>query len=61
MVCLPGPQGLQLALACLNFDFVGTCLDDSTEDLTTIQVKQLQHQGPTRGGSPSSRGSAAGA
>lgn len=31
-------QALQLALSCLSFDFVGTCLDDSTEDLSTIQV-----------------------
>lgn len=32
------PQALSLSLACLSFDFVGTCLDDSTEDLGTIQV-----------------------
>ncbi|WIA44165.1 hypothetical protein OEZ86_010498 [Tetradesmus obliquus] len=31
-------QGLTLALACLSFDFVGTCLDDSAEDMSTIQV-----------------------
>eukprot|EP00877_Chromochloris_zofingiensis_P005215 jgi/Chrzof1/14695/Cz09g12110.t1 len=31
-------QGLTLALNCLSFDFVGTCLDDSAEDLSTIQV-----------------------
>lgn len=31
-------QGLQLALNCLSFDFVGTCLDDSADDLSTIQV-----------------------
>eukprot|EP00775_Hariotina_reticulata_P008394 gene8394-8578_t len=30
--------GLQLALSCLSFDFVGTCLDDSAEDVSTIQV-----------------------
>ena len=29
---------LQLVLACLSFDFVGTCLDESAEDLGTIQV-----------------------
>jgi hypothetical protein len=31
-------QALQLALNCLSFDFVGTCLDESGEDLATIQV-----------------------
>lgn len=31
-------QGLNLALSCLSFDFVGTCLDDSAEDMSTIQV-----------------------
>jgi len=31
-------QGAQLAQACLSFDFVGTLLDDSAEDVTTIQV-----------------------
>lgn len=31
-------QGLSLALGCLSFDFVGTCLDESAEDLGTIQV-----------------------
>ncbi|KAK2077922.1 hypothetical protein QBZ16_003790 [Prototheca wickerhamii] len=31
-------QALRLALACLSFDFVGTCLDESAEDLGTIQV-----------------------
>eukprot|EP00951_Prasinocladus_malaysianus_P012229 scaffold91009_cov49-Prasinocladus_malaysianus.AAC.3 len=30
-------QGLSLALQCLSFDFVGTCLDESAEDLGTIQ------------------------
>jgi hypothetical protein len=24
----------------LSFDFVGTCLDDSAEDVSTIQVRQ---------------------
>lgn len=33
------PQGAQLAQACLAFDFVGTLLDDSAEDVTTIQVR----------------------
>ncbi len=32
-------QGVSLALQCLSFDFVGTCLDDSSEDLGTIQVR----------------------
>ncbi|PSC72660.1 exportin-7 isoform X2 isoform A [Micractinium conductrix] len=31
-------QAVQLALQCLSFDFVGTCLDESSEDLGTIQV-----------------------
>ena len=34
----PAPQAVQLALQCLSFDFVGTCLDESSEDLGTIQV-----------------------
>jgi exportin-7 len=29
---------VQLALACLSFDFVGTCLDESSEDVGTIQI-----------------------
>jgi hypothetical protein len=38
-------QGLTLALSCLSFDFVGTCLDDSAEDMSTIQVtKQTSQQ-----------------
>ena len=32
-------QGLSLALSCLSFDFVGSCADDSSEDMTTIQVQ----------------------
>jgi exportin-7 len=31
-------QALALALGCLSFDFVGTCMDESSEDLGTIQV-----------------------
>ena len=31
-------QGMSLSLQCLSFDFVGTCLDESAEDLGTIQV-----------------------
>lgn len=31
-------QTISLALRCLSFDFVGTSLDESTEDLGTIQV-----------------------
>jgi hypothetical protein len=41
LVLAPGflaRQGAQLAQACLSFDFVGTLLDDSAEDVTTIQV-----------------------
>lgn len=36
-----GLQALLLALQCLSFDFVGTCLDDSSEDFGTIQVSSL--------------------
>ena len=32
-------QAVQLALGCLSFDFVGTCLDESAEDLGTIQAR----------------------
>jgi hypothetical protein len=35
-------QGLTLALSCLSFDFVGTCLDDSAEDMSTIQVRIVE-------------------
>lgn len=31
-------QAMSLSLACLSFDFVGTCVDESAEDLGTIQV-----------------------
>lgn len=31
-------QASSLALACLSFDFVGTCVDESSEDLGTIQI-----------------------
>ena len=31
-------QAMALALACLSFDFVGTCVDESTEDVGTIQI-----------------------
>lgn len=31
-------QAMSLALACLSFDFVGTCVDESSEDLGTIQI-----------------------
>ena len=34
-------QALQLALACLQFDFVGTCVDEASEELGTIQVECL--------------------
>lgn len=43
--CLPLPapacdcfQGLSLASQCLSYDFVGTLLDDSAEEICTIQV-----------------------
>ncbi len=32
-------QAVSLALAALSFDFVGTCLDESSEDLGTIQAR----------------------
>lgn len=31
-------QAVSVALACLSYDFVGTCLDESSEDLGTIQI-----------------------
>ncbi len=31
--------GLQLCSICIAFDFVGTCMDDSSEELCTIQVR----------------------
>ena len=31
-------QAMTLALGCLSYDFIGTCLDESSEDLATIQV-----------------------
>lgn len=31
-------QAVLVALACLSFDFVGTCVDESAEDLGTIQI-----------------------
>lgn len=37
-LCYFRTQAVQLALQCLSFDFVGTCLDESSEDLGTIQV-----------------------
>ena len=37
-ICWLHVQALLLALQCLSFDFVGTCLDDSSEDFGTIQV-----------------------
>ncbi len=45
---LGAAQAVQLALGCLSFDFVGTCLDESAEDLGTIQARQGRGQG--RGG-----------
>lgn len=41
-------QAVQLALQCLSFDFVGTCLDESSEDLGTIQVPSGEPPMPTR-------------
>lgn len=43
-------QAVQLALGCLSFDFVGTCLDESAEDLGTIQARPClppAHKPPT--------------
>lgn len=31
-------EALSLSVACLSFDFVGTSLDDSAEDLATLQI-----------------------
>ena len=31
-------QAMSVALCCLSFDFVGTCVDESAEDLGTIQI-----------------------
>ena len=31
-------QCLKLALACLSYDFFGTCSDETTEDVGTVQV-----------------------
>ena len=42
-------QAVQLALQCLSFDFVGTCLDESSEDLGTIQVPSGQSSGRAAG------------
>ena len=33
-----GSQALALTVQCLNFDFIGTNPDESTEDVGTIQV-----------------------
>ena len=40
-LCMLWAQAVSLALQCLSFDFVGTCLDESAEDLGTIQVQSL--------------------
>ncbi len=31
-------QCLKLALGCLSYDFIGTSVDESTEDVGTVQV-----------------------
>jgi exportin-7 len=31
-------QALQLAVTCLSFDFVGTAVEDSSEDIATLQI-----------------------
>ena len=36
-------QAVAVALQCLSYDFVGTCLDESSEDLGTIQVQLHGH------------------
>ena len=41
-LCMLWAQAMSLALQCLSFDFVGTCLDESAEDLGTIQVHTNQ-------------------
>ena len=40
-------QAVALALKCLSFDFVGTSLDESSEDLGTIQVQYIHEVGQT--------------
>ena len=37
-------QAMSLALSCLSFDFVGTCVDESAEDLGTIQIPSSWRQ-----------------
>lgn len=34
-------QALSLSLKCLSFDFVGTSLDESSEEFGTVQVYKL--------------------
>lgn len=36
-LCLLGLL-LQVSRACLNFDFIGACVDESTEDFRTVQI-----------------------
>ena len=33
-------QSLKLTLACLSYDFIGTSVDESTEDVGTVQVRE---------------------
>ena len=43
MTCADRVQAVAVALQCLSYDFVGTCLDESSEDLGTIQVQLHAH------------------
>lgn len=29
---------MKVTLNCLSYDFIGTCVDESTEDVTTVQI-----------------------
>ena len=46
-------QAVSLALGALSFDFVGTCLDESSEDLGTIQVRRGLRRRALLGRTPS--------
>ena len=35
--------GLSLSLKCLSFDFIGTSLDESSDEFGTVQVEWIEH------------------
>ena len=45
LMCACYVQAMSLALSCLSYDFIGTCLDESSEDLATIQVHHTRPPG----------------